>query len=626
MFEIGQLTRLPLGYVGENGTRTISIDMKAWLDEYPGALIMIQVIRPVDHYKYPAAYTKTDGVIHWTIDGSEVMYAGKGLAQIALYNPDTKQEYKSRVVGTIVAESLDGFNDILLEETDPASKWVNQVLEAAESAEASKNDAANSKEEAAAAIAIVATQKNEALIAIQNEGAAQVVSVNDAGTQQAQFVEAKGEEVLGMIPEDYAELSKNVAALTEDIDRNTAPPIIPTATGEIVSVSDSENRPLAGLRLYGKTTQNGTPTPNSPVPLVNAGGGGITTRTRGKNLLTLTVDDQNSYGVDVTKTDDGAIVLNGTAAAAALLKIGECNIAYGGYVLSAKGNKSPKSGSVTLLCYDRNGAMRDIAINEHTTSTTFDGYGATNVQVWWAEGTSFDNLRVYPAVEYGNTATGYETYKDGGTLYANIPDGLPGIPVTSGGNYVDEHGQQWICDVRDYGRGVYVQRIGEAIFDGSEDEQWFLQKTIDNTYRLCTNILSNACADHPVSDAASILCNQFVAGSAVHTYVETKTNCIAIQGNGESMLFVYHEDFNTSDMNPWLAHLSRSPMKVYYKLATPIETPIPADELAAFRAMTSQYPNTTVYNDAGAGMAVDYIADTRNYIDQKLAAIAAATL
>lgn len=237
MFEIGQLTRLPLGYVGENGTRTISIDMKAWLDEYPGALIMIQVIRPVDHYKYPAAYTKTDGVLHWTVDGSEVMYAGKGLAQIALYNPDTKQEYKSRVVGTIVAESLDGFNEIMLEVTDPASKWVNQVLEAAESAEASKNDAANSKEEAEAAIAIVSMQKNEALIAIQNEGAAQVVSINESGTQQAQFIESKGEEILGKIPEDYTELSNNVAALTEEVEKVSANTRNLWTFGESVEVS-----------------------------------------------------------------------------------------------------------------------------------------------------------------------------------------------------------------------------------------------------------------------------------------------------------------------------------------------------------------------------------------------------
>lgn len=167
MFEIGQLTRLPLGYVGESGTRTISIDMKAWMDEYPGALIMIQVIRPVDRYKYPAAYTKTGDVIHWTVDGSEVMYAGKGLAQIALYNPDTKQEYKSRVVGTIVAESLDGFNDIMLENTDPTSKWVNKVLVAA---------------------------------------------------NVASYAQEKAEEVMNSIPQDYMALSWNVSALTEEVD------------------------------------------------------------------------------------------------------------------------------------------------------------------------------------------------------------------------------------------------------------------------------------------------------------------------------------------------------------------------------------------------------------------------
>ena len=67
-------------------------------------------------------------------------------------------------------------------------------------------------------------------------------------------------------------------------------------------------------------------------------------------------------------------------------------------------------------------------------------------------------------------------------------------------------------------------------------------------------------------------------------------------------------------------------VKVQYILAAPIETPLSADELAAYRAMTSHKPNTTLCNDAGAGMAVDYIADTKNYIDKKIAAIAAAAL
>ncbi|MBR9936015.1 hypothetical protein KE513_00465 [Oscillospiraceae bacterium Marseille-Q3528] len=47
----------------------------------------------------------------------------------------------------------------------------------------------------------------------------------------------------------------------------------------------------------------------------------------------------------------------------------------------------------------------------------------------------------------------------------STPNGLPGIPVSSGGNYTDPQGQQWICDEVDLGRGVYVQRVDKGAFD-----------------------------------------------------------------------------------------------------------------------------------------------------------------
>ena len=43
----------------------------------------------------------------------------------------------------------------------------------------------------------------------------------------------------------------------------------------------------------------------------------------------------------------------------------------------------------------------------------------------------------------------------------STPNGLPGIPVTTGGNYTDENGQQWICDEVDFEKGVYIQRVGK---------------------------------------------------------------------------------------------------------------------------------------------------------------------
>ena len=138
--KIGRLTRLMLGYIGEASTREIQIDLAEWWAEYPEALVAIQVLRPYDRYKYFAAYERTGDVATWTVSSGELKYAGKGLAQITLYNPDSHQEYKSRVVETIVAESLEEFNTLQLEESDPAQKWVNQTLEAAaEAQEAAEN-------------------------------------------------------------------------------------------------------------------------------------------------------------------------------------------------------------------------------------------------------------------------------------------------------------------------------------------------------------------------------------------------------------------------------------------------------------------------------------------------------
>ena len=50
--------------------------------------------------------------------------------------------------------------------------------------------------------------------------------------------------------------------------------IRPTASGKPVSITDSVEWPLQGLKVYGKSTQAGTPSPESPVPIVSAGGGG----------------------------------------------------------------------------------------------------------------------------------------------------------------------------------------------------------------------------------------------------------------------------------------------------------------------------------------------------------------
>jgi hypothetical protein len=50
--------------------------------------------------------------------------------------------------------------------------------------------------------------------------------------------------------------------------------LIGTETGNPISVDDAFSSPLCGLTVYGKSTQDGTPSPDTPVPIVSAGDGG----------------------------------------------------------------------------------------------------------------------------------------------------------------------------------------------------------------------------------------------------------------------------------------------------------------------------------------------------------------
>ena len=49
--------------------------------------------------------------------------------------------------------------------------------------------------------------------------------------------------------------------------------LIGSETGNPLSVDDAFAAPLCGLTVYGKSTQDGTPTPDAPVPIVSAGDG-----------------------------------------------------------------------------------------------------------------------------------------------------------------------------------------------------------------------------------------------------------------------------------------------------------------------------------------------------------------
>lgn len=83
------------------------------------------------------------------------------------------------------------------------------------------------------------------------------------------------------------------------------------------------------------------------------------------------------------------------------------------------------------------------------------------------QGQTYNLTGVKLQLELGTTATAYSPYREQ-LLTLPTPNGLPGIPVTSGGNYTDPQGQRWVCDEVDLERGVKVQRVDKVAFDSTK--------------------------------------------------------------------------------------------------------------------------------------------------------------
>lgn len=92
---------------------------------------------------------------------------------------------------------------------------------------------------------------------------------------------------------------------------------------------------------------------------------------------------------------------------------------------------------------------------------------ATRLVFTVEQGQTYNLTDVCIQLELGETATAYSPYHEQ-ILALPAPNGLPGIPVASGGNYTDPSGQQWVCDEVDLARGVKVQRIDTAALDSAK--------------------------------------------------------------------------------------------------------------------------------------------------------------
>lgn len=216
-----------------------------------------------------------------------------------------------------------------------------------------------------------------------------------------------------------------------------------------------------------------------------------------------------------------------------------------------------------------------------------------------------------PIVSAGDEGEINVSVSDGGTqsqtLTLSTPGGLPGVPVDSGGNYTDENGQQWVCDEIDLARGKYVQRVIELDFDGAETwSTW----GVNNLTEGITGFYSYISSVLKVS-AKAMLSNLLQYAPGTWGGGANGINVSNPDANQYIICSVYNDcldDIITDDaaIESWKNILNTNNLHVMLILQDPIETDLPAEEIAAYKALHTYSPTTTVSNDAAAWMKVGY--------------------
>lgn len=346
--------------------------------------------------------------------------------------------------------------------------------------------------------------------------------------------------------------------------------IVGSETGNPLSVDDAFPAPLCGLTVYGKSTQDGTPTPDAPVPIVSAGdGGSLTVKVTGKNRMPPNLKYTDVVECFVKKNTPITLVFKGD-------------------LVSQGGN---------ILFFDENNNQNWFGI---------DAGKAEHHITYPVDVTKFQYLLSNMASEnvcltWNASSPDYEPYREQ-LLTLPTPNGLPGIPVTSGGNYADSTGQQWVCDEVDLERGVRVQRVYKVDVDGENTK--FVQA---GDY---ANLVPRGI---PIA-----LYNQGQKIYATSTF--TNLSWFYNTANGQ---FLYLIAANISDQ---LNESCKKQLgKIYYALATPIETPLTPDEIAAYKAFVTYGPDTVVQAGDGAGIKLDYQRDVNLVIKNLEDAIASMT-
>lgn len=522
-----------------------------------------------------------------TIDsGKQTTQAGNAAAEAA----NTAAQSATDAANSATAAAENANNSATA--ADASAERANTATNSANTAAGNAQTAAQAANSAAASANEATGKTNEAIEAANNTAKA-LLTARDNG----EFNGPQGEK--GEKGEKGDKGDTGEQGPKGDKGADGSPLILCTARGETISLTDAANRPLQGLTIYGKTTQAGVPTPAAPVALESAGSSGsIAVSVAGKNLI-----NPQAYfdgGVDETTLDGDVFTSNFKNGALYLNTVGNKQTHPKGTYTATFFPLTEGAGCALYVCSAATRAelTAKYIVTAGDASFTFTADEEFYLAVGGSTSAYRGEYSYKLQLEAGTGSTEYEPYKAVQTLSIPTPNGLPGIPVTSGGNYTDQNGQQWVCDEVDLARGVYVQRVIRRTLTSATGVN--VHPELNNWYAMIA--ISQTLEVYPLINAP-VISNRY----SWNTNLANNTCYIA----GTTLVVC---DNRFTDLDTANAILAEEKPEFMYVLSTPVETPLA--DMPDISTLHTHYPNTTITAE-GADVGVTYVADTQKYVDER---------
>lgn len=528
---------------------------------------------------------------------------------------DGKSAYELAVENGFVGKEQEWLESLRYDHSEEFTKLAEQVKQDSVSASNSAQAASRSATNAASSEANAKRSENASKQSEVNAKQSETNAEKSAEATKSSEANAKVSEMEAKKSEESAKQSADYAAQSVDsiVDKLA---IKSESKEETHLIQDSVDYAFDEFFMYGKSTQSGTPSPETPAEIVSAGQSGqIKIDVLGGNLLDLSKGKSGTReGVTYTKNPDGSYIATGTATD------DKVNVWFlGGY--SVDPNLQEK---VLFILKQGTYTVKDCVLFSNkkgkegtfTVDSDFKVTGIRNPNR--VVGRTYNDV-LYPMINVGSSALPFESYKQPQTIILTTPNGLSGIPVSGDDyTYIDSTGQKWIADTIEYrkdGKCVRVQRV--------EKHKISHVVSINNKRQLNPDYFGceyESLIDELKNRQIGILCNKNIfKGESASLNGSEMTY---ILNNGFIVLGFPKKLVQEQTVEAVSNYLKENPFDIIYPLKQPVETPLTPEEIAAFKALHTNKPTTTIINNAGITTKVKYITDTKKYIDSKFVALA----